>query len=124
MMKSRCKTAKMREKGDQTLRTELDLHTHTLVSGHAYSTIREMARMASEKGLKILGITEHAPQMPGSCHEFYFQNLTVVPREMYGVRLLLGAMAISRAFMARSLKSTVPFSSRKLSSAPKRIRTP
>ena len=91
MMKSRCKTAKTREKGDQTLRTELDLHTHTLVSGHAYSTIREMARMASEKGLKILGITEHAPQMPGSCHEFYFQNLTVVPREMYGVRLLLGA---------------------------------
>ena len=38
----------------------LDLHTHTIASGHAYSTIREMAQAASEKGLKLLGITEHA----------------------------------------------------------------
>ena len=69
----------------------LDTHTHTLASGHSYSTIREMAHAASEKGLKLLGITEHAPKMPGSCHEFYFQNLKVVDRQMCGVELLLGA---------------------------------
>lgn len=69
----------------------LDTHTHTLASGHSYSTLREMAYAASEKGLEILGITEHAPKMPGSCHEFYFRNLKVVPRRMYGVELLLGA---------------------------------
>lgn len=69
----------------------LDTHTHTLASGHSYSTIREMAHTASEKGLKLLGITEHAPKMPGSCHEFYFQNLKVVDRQMCGVELLLGA---------------------------------
>lgn len=68
----------------------LDTHTHTLASGHAYSTIREMAAAAAEKGLKILGITEHAPKMPGSCREIYFRNLAVVDREYYGVRLLLG----------------------------------
>lgn len=68
----------------------LDTHTHTLVSGHAYNTIREMAAMAKEKGLEALAITDHAPNMPGSCHSFYFQNMEVIPREMYGVRLFMG----------------------------------
>ncbi len=68
----------------------LDTHAHTIVSGHAYNTIREMAQMAKEKGLEAFALTEHAPQMPGTCHEFYFQNLHVVPREMYGVRLFMG----------------------------------
>ena len=70
---------------------EIDTHTHTLVSGHAYSTICEMARTAAEKGLKGLAITEHAPGMPGSCHLYYFQNLHIVPRQRYGVELLMGA---------------------------------
>lgn len=68
----------------------LDVHTHTLASGHSYSTIREMANMAAEKGLSVLGITEHGPRMPGTCHNFYFSNLKVVPRVMSGVELLLG----------------------------------
>ena len=68
----------------------LETHSHTLVSGHAYNTIREMAQMAKEKGLEAISLTEHAPQMPGTCHEFYFQNLKVVPRKMHGIRLFLG----------------------------------
>ena len=68
----------------------LDTHAHTIVSGHAYNTIREMAQIAKEKGLEAFALTEHAPQMPGTCHEFYFQNLHIVPREMYGVRLFMG----------------------------------
>jgi putative hydrolase len=73
------------------MRYKLDVHTHTIASGHAYSTIEEMARAAARKGLKILGITEHAPGIPGTCDPIYFRNLHVVPREMFGVRLLLGA---------------------------------
>lgn len=69
----------------------MDLHTHTIVSGHAYNTFKEMAYAASEKGLEVLGITEHGPSMPGSCHNFYFHNLKILPRQMFGVRLLLGA---------------------------------
>ncbi|MDO4338402.1 MAG: phosphatase [Eubacteriales bacterium] len=71
-------------------RCVLDLHTHTIASGHAYCTLREMAKAASDKGLELLGITEHAPKMPGSCTSMYFQNLKVVPRNLYGIRLLLG----------------------------------
>ena len=31
----------------------LDMHTHTIASGHAYNTIREMALAAKAKGLEI-----------------------------------------------------------------------
>ncbi len=68
----------------------LDTHSHTLASGHAYSTIQEMAKEASVKGLRLIGITEHAPNMPGTCSNFYFHNLKVVPRNMFDVELLLG----------------------------------
>lgn len=73
------------------MKIEIDTHSHTLASGHAYNTIREMAQAASEKGLKALAVTEHAPKMPGSSHLYYFQNLKVVPRRMYGIDLLLGS---------------------------------
>ncbi len=71
--------------------TLLDAHTHSIASGHAFSSLQEMARAAADKGLQLLGITEHAPALPGTCHPLYFRNLHVVPRNMYGVRLLLGA---------------------------------
>lgn len=69
---------------------EFDLHTHTIASGHAYSTIKEMAHSAAQKGLKLLGITEHAPKMPGTCHDFYFQNYRVFDRNAYEVPILFG----------------------------------
>lgn len=73
------------------MKIELDVHTHTIASGHAFSSLQEMARAAADRGLKLLGITEHTPGIPGSCHLIYFRNLHVVPRQMYGIELLLGA---------------------------------
>ena len=69
----------------------IDLHTHTIVSGHAFSTLREMAEEAARRGLQILGVTEHGPSIPGTCDPIYFRNMHVVPRQMCGVRLLMGA---------------------------------
>ena len=46
------------------MKIELDMHTHTLASGHAFSTLQEMAKAGAEKGLKLLGITEHTPVFP------------------------------------------------------------
>ena len=57
----------------------LDLHTHTVASGHAYSTVQEMAKAAADKGLKLLGITEHAQGIPGTCDEIYFHNMRIIP---------------------------------------------
>lgn len=72
------------------MKTKADLHTHTIVSGHAYSSLQEMVRAAAEKGIEILGITEHGPSIPGTCNPIYFHNIHVIPRSMYGVKLLLG----------------------------------
>lgn len=69
----------------------LDAHSHTIVSGHAYNTMKEMSLAAAEKGLALLGITEHAPNMPGTCHEMYFLNFRVIDRHAYGLELLLGS---------------------------------
>lgn len=67
-----------------------DTHAHTLVSGHAYNTMREMAMAAREKGLEVLALTEHAKEMPGTCVDFHFANYKIVPRDYYGIHLLLG----------------------------------
>lgn len=73
------------------MKIELDMHTHTIASGHAFSTLQEMAKAGAEKGLKLLGITEHTSGIPGTCDPIYFRNLHVVPRNMYGIELMLGA---------------------------------
>lgn len=72
------------------MKFEADTHAHTIASGHAYSTIKEMAAAGAEKGLKALALTEHAPKMPGTCQLFYFQNIDVVPREICGIQILFG----------------------------------
>ena len=69
---------------------ELDLHTHTLASGHAYNTMTEMAVAARDAGLKLLGITDHAPAMPGSCHKYHFENFRIIDRQAYALPLMLG----------------------------------
>ena len=68
----------------------LDAHTHTVASGHAYSSLQEMAKAAADMGLEVLGITEHGPSVPGTCPTLYFKNMFVVPRRMYSIRLLMG----------------------------------
>ncbi len=72
------------------MRDVLDVHTHTIASGHAYNTMMEMIHEAQERGLELYGITEHAPKMPGSCHDFYFHNLKVVERMHGDLEVLLG----------------------------------
>lgn len=68
----------------------LDVHTHTVASGHAYSSLQEMVHAAAEKHLQILGITEHGPAVDGTCPLLYFRNNHVVPRKLEGVHLLMG----------------------------------
>lgn len=68
----------------------LDVHTHTVASGHAYSSLQEMAQAAASQGLQILGVTEHGPSIEGTCPLLYFKNMHCIPRQMYGVRLLMG----------------------------------
>ena len=74
-----------------TMKSLIDVHTHTLASGHAYSTMSEMIAEAQKRGLKILGITEHGTSIPGTCGWLYFKNYWVVPRQYGDLKLMLGA---------------------------------
>lgn len=69
---------------------ELDVHTHTVASGHAYSTIIENITFGNKKGLKLLGVSDHAPTLPGGPYIFYFQNLKRLPLEVDGMKILKG----------------------------------
>lgn len=68
----------------------LDVHTHTIASGHAYSTLLENAAYASKAGLELLGITDHAPAMEGGTKPSYFLNFGTIPREIDGLQILMG----------------------------------
>lgn len=71
----------------------IDLHVHSIVSGHAYSTIDENIKFAKSKNLKYLGMSEHGPSMPAAPHQYYFNNIACIPDEIDGVRIIKGVEA-------------------------------
>jgi len=68
-----------------------DLHAHTISSGHAFSTLDEMAAAARRAGLQLLAITDHGPSMEGAPHAGYFTMSGRLPDVLHDVRLLVGA---------------------------------
>lgn len=69
------------------------MHTHTIASTHAYSTILENCTFAEKYGLKGIAMTDHAMNMPDSPHIWHFVNLGVLPRKISGVTVLRGIEA-------------------------------
>ena len=70
-----------------------DLHTHTIASTHAYSTVTENAAEAERKNLAVMGITDHGVKSSDSPHIYYFINLRRVPRKLGNVTILRGVEA-------------------------------
>ena len=70
-----------------------DLHTHTLVSNHAFNTITEMATKAASMGYKAIAVTDHGCAMPDSPHIWYFNNLVRLPDVLEGIPVLKGVEA-------------------------------
>lgn len=75
-----------------------DIHTHTLYSRHAYSTLAENITEAADKGLELLGSADHFSSMlygePYDVRDYqYFLNCSIWPRVWKGVVLLRGAEA-------------------------------
>lgn len=70
-----------------------DLHCHTIASDHAYSTVMENMKAASEAGLEALAMTDHGPVMEDGAHLDHFVCQKGLPTELYGVRLLIGCEA-------------------------------
>lgn len=71
----------------------VDLHTHSLASGHAFSTIFELSSFADKNRVEMIGITDHGPSMEGAPHIGYFEMLNKVPKELNGVKIITGCEA-------------------------------
>ncbi|MDO4521848.1 MAG: phosphatase [Eubacteriales bacterium] len=69
----------------------LDIHTHSIASGHGTSaTIADMAKVAAARGLKLLGISDHAPSTLCSGTTSYFRSLAMAPKQRCGIDLRYG----------------------------------
>ena len=67
-----------------------DLHTHTNVTDHAFSTLTEMVQAAEDRGLAAIAITNHGPTNPDGPHEWHFSNLDLIPRKIGKVTVIRG----------------------------------
>ena len=62
-----------------------------MVSQHAYSTIAENVKYASEIGLEAVAITDHGPGTTDGAQKWHFSTMKkFVPEYLYGVRVLKG----------------------------------
>lgn len=77
------------------IQVKTDLHTHTIYSMHAYSTIEENIRNGAQLGLEAVGVADHFSTMfyPGPDFAYFghFTNYKALPPQWYGVHVLHGA---------------------------------
>lgn len=72
---------------------KIDLHIHTNVNPHAFSTLEENVQAASEKNMDIIAITNHGPALPDTPHWWHLANIAILPEYIKGVRVLKGVEA-------------------------------
>jgi putative hydrolase len=70
---------------------QADMHSHTIASAHAYSTVLEMVQYAKKQGLKMIAITDHCPAISDSPHLYHFSNMRVLPHSAEGVYIIPGS---------------------------------
>lgn len=71
----------------------VDLHTHTVASTHAYSTILEYVAQARQVGIRLFATTDHGPALCDAPHPWHFINLRAIPRILDGIGILRGIEA-------------------------------
>ena len=69
---------------------EVDTHTHTILSGHAWSTLTENCLAAKAKGMKGLCLTEHAPGIECGAPSFIPHSQRMLPDLVEGIRVYKG----------------------------------
>jgi putative hydrolase len=91
-----------------------ELHSHTIISGHAFGTLTEMSGAAAGLGVRILAVTEHGPSMTGAPTPGFFEMTRRLPPVIGGVRVMVGCEAnildqSGRIDLDRSLSAVQPF---------------
>lgn len=72
---------------------EVDTHTHTVLSGHAQSTLLENAAAAAKAGVKGLVLSDHGPKVPMAPPDFVISTYSSFPKVIDGVRIYFGCEA-------------------------------
>jgi putative hydrolase len=75
------------------LKIVADMHCHTLLSGHSYSTVDEIVHAAEAMGLEAVAITDHGPALQKLLPQWHFDNMKVFPEKARGVEIFRGAEA-------------------------------
>lgn len=72
---------------------KVDLHIHSVHSGHAYGTIYDIMKEAAAKKMKMIAITDHGPSILGSAPLSHFRMGSRAPKEYKDVKILWGCEA-------------------------------
>jgi putative hydrolase len=75
------------------MKFEVDTHTHTVLSGHAQSTLLENAAAAAKAGVRGIVLTDHGPQIPSASPDFTISTYSSFPKIIDGVRVYFGTEA-------------------------------
>jgi len=78
-----------------------DLHTHTMVSQHAYSTINELVQASLDQGFTFLAVTDHGPETFDGAISHHFLCMNGLPHTIGGVTLYTGAEVNIKDFKGR-----------------------
>ncbi|MBC5786791.1 MULTISPECIES: phosphatase [Clostridiaceae] len=70
-----------------------DLHTHTIASDHAYSTLLENIHYSKLAGHQAIALTDHGPGVPDAPELVHLLNMQAIPEVVEGVRVLTGVEA-------------------------------
>ena len=69
---------------------EVDTHTHTILSGHAWSTLSENCAAAAARGMKGLCLTEHGPALINGAPDYLPHSQRMVPEYVDGIHVWKG----------------------------------
>ena len=86
---------------DERYRIKGDMHTHTVASQHAFSTIAELIEQSKKLGMEFLAVTDHGPEMTDGANRLHFLGLSRLPDVIEGIRLFKGAEVNIKKFKGR-----------------------
>ncbi len=83
------------------MQPQVDTHTHTVISGHSWSTLSENVHAAKARGLTGFCLTEHGPAIPGGAPEYIPHSEQMLPSIIDGIRVYRGIEADILDFTGR-----------------------
>ncbi|MEL7658026.1 MAG: phosphatase [Bacillota bacterium] len=78
---------------DYLFQPQIDTHTHTIISGHSWSTLQENVSAAKQKKLCGICLTEHGPAIQGGAPEFIPHSQQMLPKKIDGITIYKGIEA-------------------------------